>query len=234
MNAYCKSFSKKRQTGNALIYVLIVVALFGALSFLLARQTDTSETGVVGEEKINIYAGQLISSASQLKQAVDMMQYSGSAIDDLDFVTPDDEPAYSTAPHIDKVFHPEGGAVILPKLPTEVVSQFSNDPIAKWYIGRFNNVEWTPSIAEDVILVAHQISPAVCAKINETLTGSATIPALGVAYSLRNVLIDDSLHSGANTDFDVAACAACEGVPSLCITNNAGTMYSFYSIVAQQ
>ena len=234
MNAQSKSFSNNPQNGNAMVYVLIVIALFAALNFILARQSDTTESGVVSEDKVEIYAGNLITASSQLKQAIDMMTYSGSQIPDLDFTTPDDEPAFSTGSPADKVFHPEGGAVILPKIPDAAIHQVNSDPVPKWYIGRFNNVEWTESTNDDVILTAHQLTQAVCAKINQRITGSSTIPALVGAATLPSRLIDASLHSGTNSDFDVVDCPACEGWPTLCISNSAGTIFSFYSIVAQE
>ncbi len=234
MSTEYKSFYSSGENGNAMIYVLIVVALMAALNFLLIRQNDTSEAGSLSEERLEIYAGNIITAASQLKQAVDMMTYSGTQISDLDFTTPDDEPAYSSGAHVDKVFHPEGGGVILPKIPADIINQVNNDPTAKWYIGRFNNVEWTESANQDVILTAHQLTQAVCAKINERLTGSSTIPTLTGAITLRNMLIDDGLHSGTNADFTAANCAGCEGWPQLCISNNGATIFSFYSVIAQE
>lgn len=221
------------QSGNALIYVLIVVALFAALNFVLSRQTDTTETGILSQEKTEILAGQILSTSSQIKQAVDMMLYSGSGIDELTFTTPDDEPAFSTGSSIHKLFHPDGGAAILPAIPAEAVAQASADPVAKWYIGRFNNVEWTESGADDVILVAHQLGKTICESINEKLTGSTTIPALTAGKTLANLMIDDAFHTGTNEDFDAADCAGCNGWPQLCVSDSGVTMYSYYSIVAQ-
>lgn len=224
----------KKESGNALIYILIVVALLAALNFTLARNTDTSEASGLSQDEIDIAAGQILQVSGQIKQAIDMMNYSGSRTDLLDFTTPDDEPNYSTPPHKHKVFHPDGGGAIMPRIPEKAVAQVSTDPVAQWYVGRFNNVEWTDTSADDVILVAHQISKAACESIDESLTGSTTIPALASGKTLQDLLIYDGLHTGTNEDFDVVDCPDCEGWSTLCISDPGATMFSFYSIVVQQ
>ena len=77
------------ERGNALVYVLIAIALFAALSFTLGRQTDTSEAGALSEQKAELYATQLISYAAQVRSAVDQMLFTAASdIDDLDFAAP--------------------------------------------------------------------------------------------------------------------------------------------------
>jgi hypothetical protein len=223
---------KETESGNAMIYVLIIIALFASLSFILARQNDTSETGILATEKIELFATSLIQASASVKNSLDQMMYSGTDIDEMDFILPSDG-NFDIGSNIHKVFHPEGGGVILPRIPDEAVDQFNDDPQSAWYLGSFNNVEWTQSTATDVILVAHQIQQSVCAKINEKLTGSSVIPALG--SDANELLIDANLHSnGPNSDLDTAECAACDGYPQLCVTNNLNQLYSYYSVVAQR
>lgn len=215
-----------------MIYVLVIVALFAALSFILSRQGDTSETSDLTREKTEIYATGILQTAAQLKTAIDQMGFTGTDIDELDFILPDD-PDFNDPPNIHKVFHPEGGGVILPRIQSEATNEVNNDPVPGWYAGRFNDVEWTQSTSEDVIATAHQISRAVCEDINRKLTGSATIPALG--RDANELLIDASLHGGGpNQDLTAAECAGCEDHAQLCVVNSAGTIYSFYSVIAQQ
>lgn len=226
----------KTESGNAVIYVLILVVLFAALGFTLSRQSDSSETSGLDAERNSIMATQLIEKANQVKQTVDQMIFSGSAFtpttSDLVFITPDDA-AFNTAPNIHKVWHPSGGGMTLPTLPPDAVHQVDADPVAGWYLGLFNNVEWTPTTATDVVLTAHQISEQVCQQINKKITGTTTIPVLAGAVTIKEVLIDTAKHSGgANGDLDTTSCpAGCDGMPSLCISNNAGTMWSFYSLI---
>ncbi|MCB1563256.1 MAG: hypothetical protein KDJ75_06750 [Alphaproteobacteria bacterium] len=225
---------RQKESGNALIYVLIAIVLFAALSFTLSRQTDTGEAGGLPDEKAELYATQIIAYAAQAKSVVDQMLLSGSKIDQLDFSLPGTI-AFNTAPHIHKVYHPEGGGLIPGRLPEQAVTQTTTDPEAGWYMGRFNNVEWTASGNNDVILVAYQIAQAVCAKINEDITGSTSIPVM--TDSIKNTMIDESLHTGTNTELTTDApdiCPACDKAASLCVQNQAQTAYGFYTILADQ
>lgn len=235
MSGKRKSFPPNGQRGNAMVYVLVIVALFGALSFVLARQTDTSEAGAIASEQVEIYAGVIQQAAAQLKQSIEQMTFTGTAVSALDFVTPDDA-AFDTGSAASKLFHPHGGGVVLPRIPDDAISEISTDPPARWYIGRFNNVEWTPSAADDVILTAHQITEAVCSRINFKLTGSTTIPETDTGDQVAELLIDEaeSTAVGSNIQFTSAQCPGCFGHSSLCVKDNGVDAWSFYSIVAPE
>ena len=217
-----------------MVYILVVVALFAALSLVLARGTDTSEAGSIPAEKIDIYAGQIMQTPMQLKQAIDQMVFTGAAVDQLDFTEPGGI-GFDLGGHSLKVFHPEGGGISVPRLAPEVVAQNSVDPRPRWYLGRFNNVGWTPGAADDVILTAHQIAREVCARINEKLTGDPAIPQM---TSTARLLLVDTAHStlgaGNNDDFTAAECAACEGKPALCVKDAVADLWSYYSILSPQ
>ena len=232
MAPYSKHFHSKKQSGNAMIYVLVIVALFAALSFVLARHSGTAETGELSSQKIEIDAANILQTAAQMKQALDQMNFSGSSIASLDFTTPDDEPAFSAGSKTHKFFHPAGGNAGVPRLPEADITQVTADPPAGWYIGRFNNTEWTGLPVNDVMLTAFQITKPLCQEINKKLTGSTAIPVATV--SLRNVLIAASHHTGANADFTVAACGACDGLLSLCVEDPGNNLWAFYSILAPQ
>jgi hypothetical protein len=223
------------QRGNALIYVLIAIALFAGLSFILSRQGDNSETSSLAGEKAEMYATQLISFTAQTRQVIEQMMFSGSQIDDLDFMPPTDA-AFETPPNIHKVYHPQGGGLSLKPLPPEVIAQSSASPPAGWYLGRFNNVEWTATAGTDVILAAYQISQPVCAALNQKINGSSAIPSVTVALKL--ILIDDSTAAygaGVNTDLTTDAmdiCPDCDHVSALCVEQ--GGMYAFYTLIVDR
>ncbi|MCC6598836.1 MAG: hypothetical protein IT559_08605 [Alphaproteobacteria bacterium] len=226
----------QRESGNALIYVLIAVALFAALSMTLGRQTDTSEAGTLSGEKAELAATRMISYAAQTKSAIDQMLFGGTAIDDLDFTAPTDA-AFETEPPANylKVYHPVGGGLTPATLPAESIGGSSATPPPGWYLGRFNTVDWTKSAAEDVILLAYQIRPEICARINLKITGSTTIPTMSSAIKLT--LIDDAVpaHGGANTPLTTDTgeiCPECRNQASLCVQE--GGLYAFYTIIADQ
>lgn len=223
------------EAGNAMIYVLIAIVLFAALSFIVSRQNDNSETSTLDQHRVEIIATQIIETSMQLKQGVDQMLYGGTDPDNLDFVTPDTEPAFSAGTtHINKVFHPSGGGIVLQPLPSGSTNQVSNDPPAQWYIGRFVNIEWTSSAEEEVIMTAHQLTRQVCEAINLRLLGNAA--PLVTTANPRDILVDDSLHGGANpVEWTTALCTSCENVIAACVQGPSevpgANVYSFYSIV---
>lgn len=240
-----KNTKWRSEAGNALIYVLIAIALFAALGFTLSRQTDTGEAGSLSNEKAELYATQLISYAAQARQVVDQMVFT-SATDpsEIDFTQPTDV-TFDTGTLIHKIYHPQGGGLNPGTIPPAIIHQVTNDPAPGWYLGRFNNVDWTPLAAgntagaggaeapyEEVILTAFQISEQACGLINKKITGTNTIPS--ASAPLRTILIDEALHSGTNVEFttDAGICPACENAASLCIEE--GGIYAFYSILADQ
>lgn len=226
----------KSEKGNALIYVLIAIGLFAALSFTLSRQTSTGSGEQIDTDRQQLYATQMISTASQLKSAIDQMLFSGSSIADLNFTLPGDT-NFETGSHIHKVYHPLGGGITPPQLASYAIDQTDTDPVAGWYMGSFNNIDWTESAGNDVILVAYQIPETMCGLINEKITGNTTIPAL-VSASLREVFIDGSIYSGANSELTTSTsgdiCEECNNMASLCVSNPSGSMYAFYTVVADQ
>lgn len=226
---------RRGERGNALIYVLVAVALFAALSFTLGRQTDTDEVGALDDSKADLYATQLISYAAQARSVADQMSFTGTEVDDFDFILPTDA-NFEVGSNIHKIYHPAGGGLNPGRIPPEAVDQNITDPIAGWYLGRFNNIEWTETTGMDVVLVAFQISQPVCAKINEHITGSTAIPTMD--DSIHETMIDDDLYTGTNvnltTELAGSICPECHRVSSLCVQNQAQNAYGFYTVLADQ
>jgi hypothetical protein len=135
------------QRGNALIYVLVAIVLLAALSMTLGRQTDTSESSDLDDAKAEMYATQLMAYAAATKNSIDQMLFSNDkALAQLDFTLPT-QAGFNTAPTIYKVYHPDGGGLNAARLPADITTSAISDPVAGWYLGRFNNVEWTPTTA---------------------------------------------------------------------------------------
>ncbi|GJL85752.1 MAG: hypothetical protein DHS20C02_15270 [Micavibrio sp.] len=204
----------------------------------MGRQTDNGEVSTISNQKAELYATQLISYAAQAKQIIDQMGFTNTDIDDLDFVLPGDTVPFNAAPHIDKVYHPEGGGLMQGKIPAEIMTTGVAAPPSGWYLGRFNNVEWTTTANMDVILIAYQINQQVCEKINEKINGSTAIPTM--TDSIKETMIDDATvgyGAGANTDLTTDGgdiCPACDKMTTLCVENQAQTAYGFYTILADQ
>lgn len=221
--------SKKKQRGNAMLYILVALALFGFLTLALTRQNLNSDNRNLSRERIELYTNELIEYTASAQQAIDMMLLSGSKVNDadptnnLDFILPTDG-GFNTPPHLHKVFHPQGGGLNYIAEPSSSILDVVSGT-GGWKYQDQINVEWTPSADNDVLITAHQIKRSVCEKINLEITGETTIPVLSGG-------LDDHFVSGAGDDnLTTAECADCEGYSALCVGNNAGTAYSFYTIL---
>lgn len=217
-----------KDAGNALVYVLIAIALFASLTFFLGRQTDSNEAHNLTDERARLFASQLISYAATVRSAIEQMEFSGVQLGDLDYSTPGTVGFTGGVENYKKVYHPEGGGMIPKALPDNVISESTTDPPANWYLGSFNNVEWTNSTAQDIMLSAFQISRAACEQLNDIIVGDTTIPV--VPNPIEGFFVDAGLHSQANTDLEISDCAACEGHLSLCVSNAAETIFVYYNV----
>lgn len=242
------SNTRDKESGNALVYVLIAIVLFAALGFVMGRQADLSEANVVDEEKLSFYSTQLLDYSSQVRSVVDQMSFSGVFPEEITFFLPgddgyDDETTYK---NMYKLYHPAGGGLINYRLSEEIQfdSGSETNPDPGWYIGRFNNVEWTASSDKDVLITAYKITPQVCGAINKIITGSDDIPSLD--GDARDYFIYDSTsspehlisnggdHTGNNADLDESDCSKCNEYPALCVSNNKGDVFAFYSIISNR
>ena len=219
------AMTKRQQGGNAMIYVLIALALFGFLTITLSRSNDQADGQDIDDEQAELYAIELIEYAASAQAAVDRMIITGSTIDELDFVAPDDAD-FNTPPHHHKVYHPQGGGLnYRPSLPEAVQVVGSSG----WFHSKLSNIEWTPSANLDVSFNALRIPPKICSTINNTITGSTNIPSL--ATSGLSSFFEEG---GANNSIDATECSDCEGYFHLCVVDTTGTFYGYYNIIAAQ
>lgn len=209
--------------GNAMVYVLIALALLGFLTITLSNQGDQADGQDISDEQAQLYANELISYVTSAQQVVDMMMATGSEIDDLSFVNPTSG-GFDTPPHFNKVFHPAGGGL---NYQEKFGSTIQNGATSQWAVNTNINVEWTPTTSNDVILTAYFLTRPICEIINQDITGSSTIPVTASPH-------DEYFLATGTTDFDVTECAACDGYPSLCVENDSNDNYSFYNIIAAQ
>lgn len=218
-----KNYSNQKEhpsSGNAMIYVLIALALFGFLTLTLTNQNNQADGQDLDDEQAALYANELISYVASAQQVVDMMMSTGTEIDDLNFVIPSNA-AFDTPPNHNKVFHPAGGGL---NYAAKFSEDIQNGATSVWAVNKNINVEWTPTTADDVVITAYFVNKQICEIINKRITGSATIPITASPHA-------DYFLSTGTTDFDTSECAACDGYPSLCVENDTNDNYSFYNII---
>ena len=157
------------QRGNVLVYVLIAIVLFAALSFTLSRQTDTGEAGILSEEQAEIYANQIISYSAQAKSAIDQMLFSGMDVDELDFTDPS-AAGFNTGTQSDRikrVFHPEGGGLNKGRLSDDMTTSAISDPNPGWDSIKETMIDDTLYTGSNVDLPTDPSGSPICANCHE-------------------------------------------------------------------
>lgn len=216
------------QKGNAFFYILVAVVLFAGLTFTISRSNlGSTPVTEINQGRETVAGNAIISYSVQAQNAVTRLDQMGTGADQIDFILPSNA-AFNTAPTLNKFYHPDGGGFALKPLPGDAAATVAGSPTAGFYVGRFNNFDWTPTTAQDVVFTAYGLSSSVCALINKQLTGSTTIPTV-TGQNVKNVLVDTAIHSAGNAGLTTTNCAACDEKPALCITD--GTVYGFYSIL---
>lgn len=229
---------KNTQSGNILVYVLMGVALFAALSFVLSRQMadKNGATSGMDDNKAQFMATQLINHASQMKNVLGQMGVlGGNTISDFDFTLPS-AGTFNDAPTSKKVFHPAGGG--MPAFTSTEPALFDPDQTrdAGWNVVTTRSVEWAEtrnasgsliSPTTDVLYNFVDVNPSICAAINYRLAGTTDIP------ELVGETVDDVFLSTATVDLNATNCPDCNKRQSLCVKDS-GPVYVFYNIVAQR
>lgn len=224
------------EAGNAFLYILIAVVLFGALMFTLSRSEEQNDgNSDLTEGRTAVSANEIMAYAATVTNAITQMQNTGTQNDQIDFMLPSDSD-FNTAPTLQKLFHPDGGGLNYKALPSNAVGAAGTlIPAAGYYVGRFNNIEWTPTTQNDILFVAYNISQNVCAEIDRKLRGTTTIPTFP-SGNAKQYFIDGTIFSGSNQNLMTADCAACDEIPAQCVSfvNGATTHYLFYNIIESE
>ncbi len=218
--------------GNVVIYVLIALGLLALLTSAITSQ-NTESNDNIDDDKAKLLAADVMSYSGTAKTVIDNMVMAGTNEASLNFVRPN-QSSFSVEPYYDKVYHPEGGGLGAPTIKDDLFSYADVETASGWHVGRFNNVEWTPSGAQDIIMSAYGIDRTVCAKLNKKITGDAAIPALDAGGNAVRFFVDKDVSGITNVDFMEADCTACNGFPALCVSNGARTVWIYYNIISAQ
>lgn len=225
-----------REAGNAFLYVLIAVVLFGALMFTLSKSQDQDDgNSDLTEGRTAVAANEIMAYAATVTNAITQMQNTGTQNNQIDFMLPSDS-NFNTAPTLQKLFHPDGGGLSYKTLPSNAVGAAGTlTPDPGYYVGRFNNIEWTPTTQDDILFTAYNISEGVCAEIDRKLRGSTTIPSFP-GGNVKQYFIDGTIFSGSNQNLLATDCPSCDEIPALCVSfvNGATTHYLFYNIIESE
>lgn len=228
MNYHMFSKQNDPETGNIVIYLLIALALFGALTLMMSRTNEQSEGQSTKDEQRILETNEILAYTAAVQGVLDQMIMSGTRYSNLDFINPSSA-GFNTGSAANKIFHPTGGGLNYQKyyIKSACANPASSDPNdCGWFMTRNFNVPWTPTSANDVILYAHKLKKEVCEGLNKKINGNVIIPQL--TQTLESIFINGTQTLNATT------CAACDGQATLCVQGSDGPNYGYYSIIGGQ
>lgn len=182
---------KASQSGNVLFYILVAVALLAALSYAVSASSRGS-VQQLGEERARLYAVQLIEYADAMALGVAQLRLRGTDLESLCF----DHDRWGGADYShagcadtrNRVFHPDGAAIAWANAPEQAMDAASL-PDNLWHVYADNEVQGvgtTTGAADgaDLVLMADELSLAVCQQINRLLgvTDATSAPPVDTVY----------------------------------------------------
>lgn len=215
----------KSTSGNVLVYVLLAVVLFGALSFTLTKQLGSGSgmTGTLDTNKARLRAEELINYATAARSTVEQMRTMSNLLpNEFSFVKQGDA-GYDTAPHKAKVYHPVGGGLNVFTPTPEMFASGSDE--RGWVAQVGTNVDFTQTTGSDIIFTFLDVNPAVCKAINERLFKDTAIPTTTLDAS--KVFINGG---GDDDDFETSDCSSCTQRTSYCVIDSDGNN-AFYNVI---
>lgn len=213
-----QDFQLKKQKGfSILAIILVIVAVVVAIGvWALSGQTNTSNSST---SSADIQAAAIAGDASAIKSAYDALLVSGANAANIGFV-----PNTASTTAVPNMLDPTTG-IQVPKPNSNAIktTPAANDGIWVYNASGFVGNSVGTATADPIIAVGG-IKDSVCMRINNTIYGSSTIPASGIA----------SITTGATAAAPVSAAAftpivtVASGWTSGCLTTTAGADNNFY------
>ena len=239
--------TRQSEKGNVLFLILIAVALFAALSYVVTQSTR-SGGGSTEREKNILSSAQMTQYPTALRTSIIRMVLGGVGIEDVLFDAPGTGNFAVSAPQ--EVFHPTGGGATFQQAPADLSSTGAST--LDWsYNAEFDvpGIGLNGAGGNDVIAFLPGVSAGVCKQVNEELginvsgcTAGASFPSgIPAVANATDVLVNTNMIAGYTfpvTDRpDMVGPAGCTTVfdrqASGCFADTTGR-YVFYSVLLER
>jgi hypothetical protein len=240
---------RKGQEGNVLFLILIAVALFAALSYVVTQSTRSGGGSTEREKNVLSSAG-MTQYPTALRTAVIRMILGGVGVENIKFNDPSN---FGSVSSNQLVFHPNGGGATYQQAPADLSSS-GNSALTWYYNANFDvpGVGTDGAGGNDVIAFLPGVSQGVCKQVNEELginpdtatctTSSANLVAVDDAV-ITTALIQDQMDNTyvfpttnqVDLQGEGGSCTAFSRQASGCFTDAAATpTYTFYSVLLER
>lgn len=223
---------RRAESGNVLFYILVAVALLGALVFAVA-QGDRAAFDNLSETRTDMMASDILDYADNVSKATAQLRLRRVDFADLSFAHPDLDPAYGTfdTNPAAEIFNPGGGAIRYQSPPVPAMTTLS-----PWQFVATNEIDGigTTCAADtcvDLTMLARPLTQDVCIKINETLGISNPSNAPPVESSVDDSILFSGTASYQETIGDEAGSEAVRFKSAACLSDTAAGDYVFYQVL---
>jgi hypothetical protein len=201
------------QRGSVLIYILIAVALFATLSFVVAQMIRGGGSEVSGE-KSNLIADEIMSYGQTLRRGIQPMRISnGCEETDVSFEATGLTGYVNGANAGCQLFSPSGGGAVYIKPTT------SYGAATDWIFTGTNIVDDVGTVAPDLVAILPDINLGVCNAINDKLG----IASVGTDTAVDFTKFQGTYASSQTIDFAAGKSAGC--------LKYTATQYMFYQVL---
>ncbi len=209
----------RRENGSVLFMILIAVALFAALSYVVAQMMRGGDSGnMVGAEKASLLSDEVIGYGGQLRQSVQGLRISnGCGVEDISFETAE-LTGYDHTPAATSncmIFDPSGAGMTYIK-PSPDVGDGSD-----WVFTGANIVEDVGTASPDLVAILPNLKLTVCNAINDKLG----LPGFGSDAGVSFTKFQDTYASTETLDDAGGFVAGCLNY------SNSGDNYFFYQVL---
>ncbi len=165
--------------GNVLFIILIAVALFAALSYVVSSSFRGGTSGIT-DEKARVAAGELLRKMDEISQGFHFLWTQREcSMDDISFQHP------ATAPHDCDIFHPDGASISYP----DNLLDYQDNPQSLAGVFRFVNPAYWVSgaqapnyyvvglgtTAQELMMRLLYVKKEICENINKLVNPEITV-----------------------------------------------------------
>lgn len=158
---------RQSERGNVLFLILIAVALFAALSYVVTQSTR-SGGGTTEREQNILSSAQMTQYPTALRTSIIRMILGGVPIENVLFNSPSD---FGTLSVNRLVFHPQGGGAVFQAAPSELMAGTANQQ-GTWNFNanyQVTGIGIDGSGGNELIAFLVGVSAGVCRQANEEL-----------------------------------------------------------------
>jgi hypothetical protein len=228
-----RPIKRQAERGGAIVFILIGIALFAALSYSVADMMRTGSPETVALERSKLYAAEIIDYSRAIKQTVQSLRIDGCGDTGISFTqeASDDYEHNPVVAESCKVFAQTGGGMNV-QLPHEDI----NDRAPYIFTGlhEIHNVGTTCGSAacSDLVLVLTDIKQIVCEAINEQIgvTPANTAPPTDTGAAVASLYTPFTGTYGAGVVLGDEA-APLAGRQSGCFQDTTNSNFVFYYVL---